>query len=95
MIYNKEEVSVNDAILNGVINILDNNATGEWQGTMTKLGNALKRVLPKNERMLLPSSPSNLRVSLNKVVNRLRNRRVSVRFERTAKTRLVSFCKTR
>ena len=90
----KTNVSKNDVsntIFNGVKSIVKRRAT-PWVGTMTELDQLLNRVnsTPKN----WPGSASALRVALNKVVNRLRNAGVSVRFKRSTdhtRTRLVEF----
>lgn len=85
-----QEVSVDDIVVNGVVSVMDNNQ--EWTGTMTDLMSTLGRTLGR--RTTLPGSPSALRVVLNRVVNRLRCRGVSVRFGRTkdhARTRYVRF----
>lgn len=83
-----------DAILSGVLTVLDKNDAQIWSGTMTELRMALVRVLGKKRSTWLPGSPGALRVALNRVVNRLRSRKVSVRFIRTpdhARTRVVKF----
>lgn len=77
-------------ILSGVLTLLDNN--NEWVGTMTDLSRMLVKCLGK--KVILPGSPSALRVVLNRVVNRLRCRGVSVKFNRAPnydRTRLVRF----
>lgn len=82
------EVSVDDSIVNGVMYLMD--TTNEWTGTMTQLNKLLK----KAGNRPLPGSPSALRVVLNRVVNRLRSRGVSVKFNReknTTRTRYVRF----
>lgn len=83
-------VSVDDMVVNGVMSVLDDNK--EWTGTMTDLGTTLSRTLGRG--VTLPGSPSALRVVLNRVINRLRCRGVSVRFGRTkdhTRTRYVRF----
>jgi hypothetical protein len=84
------QTSREDVILNGVLAVLDKKTT--WIGTMTDLQTDLVRVLGK--KTTLPRSPSALRVVLNRVVNRLRIRGVSVRFSRStdhSRTRYVKF----
>jgi hypothetical protein len=59
-----------------------------WLGTMTELMFAI------NGSALVTRNPANLRVVLNKVVNRLRNQRISVKFFREkdrTRTRFVQF----
>lgn len=83
--------TVNEVVFNGVMKVV--NKAG-WTGTMTKLTTALNKVLSKGQKVLLPRSPGALRVVLNRIVNRLRNRKVSVKFARTpdhARTRYVKF----
>lgn len=85
-----QSVDVNEVVFRGVVSILE--SQGEWVGTMTNLTTALNRILSKKQRALLPHSPGALRMVLNKVVNRLRNRRLSVKFVRTPdhkRTRLI------
>ena len=82
--------NVDDTVLDGVLVVLNTEKT--WTGTMTDLKSNLVKALGKKRD--LPRSPSALRVVLNKVVNRLRSRGVSVKFGRTkdrTRTRYVSF----
>ena len=88
---NKSE-SVDNLVLNGVLKLLDS-TNYSWIGTMTELNRVLAKKLG-NQSKYLPKSPSALRVVLNRVVNRLRNRKVSVKFARTTdhvRTRYVTF----
>lgn len=88
------EVNVNDVVFNSVLNFLDRQNVNVWTGTMTELSSGLIRVSGKKISSVLPGSPSALRVVLNRVVNRLRNRKVGVRFGRTTdhtRTRYVRF----
>jgi len=85
---------VDDVIFRGVSSIVERQSKGIWLGTMTELTTALNRVLSKNQRSISPGSPSALRVVINRVVNRLRNRGIGVRFGRTSdqsRTRFVRF----
>jgi hypothetical protein len=70
-----------ELVLNSVLNFINMNP--EWVGTMTTLRTKLTRMLGKNLSENLPKSPAALRMTLNKIVNRLRVRRVSVKFGRT------------
>jgi hypothetical protein len=84
--------NLEDTILDSVLTIIRKNDK-IWIGTMTALSEAIER-LNKNNAKKLPASPSSLRVVLNRVANRLRNRKVSVRFGRTTdhtRTRYVRF----
>lgn|SRR5271169_4245188 len=90
----KTNINVDEVILNGILTMLDKQAQHSWIGTMTELDVALERVLGRKHSNSLPGSPGALRVAVNRVINRLRSRRVSVKFSRTkdhARTRLVSF----
>jgi hypothetical protein len=85
---------INEIIFRGVISIVEGQSGSVWTGTMTNLTTALNRVLSRKQRTLLPGSPGALRVVINRVVNRLRNRGIGVRFGRTtdhARTRYVKF----
>lgn len=88
----KKNNNVSEVIFSGVKAIMKRRTT-PWQGTVTDLGDALEnRVnsMPAN----WPGSASALRVALNRVVNRLRNAGISVRFTRSTdhtRTRLVEF----
>ena len=85
---------VNNVIFRGITSVVDNQSSGIWVGTMSELTTALNRVLSRKQRTLLPGSPSALRMVINKVVNRIRNRGIGVRFGRTtdhARTRFVKF----
>lgn len=93
MTYNSKTVSVDNLVLEGVLKVL-NKDNSSWIGTMTELNMTLVKVLGKKQAFNLPGSPSALRVVLNRVVNRLRNRKVSVKFARTndhVRTRYVRF----
>jgi len=91
--------NVDDIVFRGVSSILEKQSKGMWIGTMTELTKALNSLLRKRQRTMkqrtiLPGSPSALRVVLNRVVNRLRNSGIGVRFVRTTdrvRTRLVRF----
>lgn len=82
-------MNINDAIMNSVLDVV--NSSQEWSGTMTDLGAKIKNRIPKDLRQEFPKSPRNLRVSLNKIVYRLRARGVSVKFNKQHGTRLVTF----
>ena len=85
---------VNDVVLGGILTVLDRSNVRSWSGTMTQLQTTLVRVVGKKNSTVLPGSPGALRVVINRVVNRLRSRSVSVRFSRTpdhARTRFVRF----
>lgn len=92
MASNSKTNEVSNTIFNGVRMMMKRRST-PWVGTMTELNDTLKnRVnsMPGD----WPGSASALRVALNKVVNRLRNAGVSVRFTRSTdhtRTRLVEF----
>ncbi len=91
---NTTNVNVDDVVLNGILEVLKKNNAKVWSGTMTELNSALVRVLGKRRSEILPGSPGALRIVTNRVVNRLRNRKVSVKFVRTTdhtRTRLVRF----
>jgi hypothetical protein len=91
--------SVEDVVFNGVMSVLRNRGVRKgrsWTCTMTDLSFALVSQLSRTELSVLPGSPSALRVVLNRVVNRLRNRSVSVKFGRTtdhSRTRFVRFAR--
>jgi len=90
----RENDQVSDSILTGVLTLLNRRTSGEWVGTMSELDNSLTRILGKKVPNNWPASPSALRVALNKAVNRLRVRKVAVRFGRTSdhtRTRYVKF----
>lgn len=83
----------NEVIFRGVTSVIEQSG-GIWKGTMTNLTTALNRVLSQRQRTLLPGSPGALRVVINRIANRLRNRGIGVRFGRTtdhARTRYVRF----
>lgn len=85
---------VNEIVTRGIISVMEGQSGSTWIGTMTNLTTALNRVLSRRQRTILPGSPGALRVVINRVANRLRNRGVGVRFGRTtdhARTRFVRF----
>ena len=88
--------SVDDIVFRSVSSIIERQTDGIWIGTMTELNTALNRVSSKRQRTILPGSPGALRVVINRVINRLRNRGIGVRFIRTTdhtRTRLVRFAR--
>jgi len=89
MISNKknDSIKIDNVVLNGVLSIIENN--GPFQGTMTELSSTLRKTLNKQQSKIIPESPSHLRVVLNRVIFRLRNRKVKVRFSRSNKMRSV------
>ncbi len=83
-----------EIVSRGVSSIMERRSV--WVGTMTELTSALNRVLSKKQRTLLPGSPSALRLTVNRVVNRIRSRGIGVRFGRTTdhvRTRFVRFAR--
>lgn len=89
-----DQINVDDMILNGVLTLVNNEPQNFWQGTMTELKTNLTKLVGKRLASYLPGSPSSLRIVINRMVNRLRNRKVSVKFKRTSdhmRTRLVRF----
>jgi hypothetical protein len=94
MANNNRTVDVDNVIFRGINSIVERQAEGTWIGTMSELNTALNRVLSKKQRTLLPGSPGALRVVINRVANRIRNRGIGVRFGRTtdhSRTRYVRF----
>lgn len=86
--------NVNDIVFRSISSVIDKNIDSIWTGTMTELMSSLNRVLSKKQRTILPGSPSALRIVINRIVNRLRNRGIGVKFVRTTdhnRTRLVKF----
>ena len=89
-----EPTDVNEIVFARINTVVSSQSGSNWTGTMTNLMTALNRVSSKRQRTLLPGSPGALRVVINRVVNRLRNRGIGVRFGRTtdhARTRYVKF----
>lgn len=74
MTLNSKTNTVDNDVLNSVLDLVSK--VHLWRGTMSDLGSSLKT---KN----LPKSPSALRTVINRIVNRLRTRGVSVKFGRT------------
>ena len=91
----KKNIDVNEMVFQSIVTIVDKQPNvSSWTGSMTNLMSALNRVLNKQQRSLLPGSPSALRLVVNRVTNRLRNRGIGVRFGRTTdhgRTRFVKF----
>jgi hypothetical protein len=88
------QTNVDNVVLGGILTVLDRSNVRSWSGTMTQLQATLVRIIGKKRSIVLPGSPGALRVVVNRVVNRLRSRSVSVKFSRTpdhARTRFVRF----
>ena len=91
---NDRRDNTEEIVLRGIVSVMERQTETVWTGTMTSLMTALNRVLSKHQRTVLPNSPSALRLVINRVVNRLRNRGIGVRFGRTTdhtRTRFVRF----
>lgn len=90
----QEEANIDEVVLSKVCTVIRNQSRSNWTGTMSRLMTALNKVSSRNQREILPGSPGALRVVINRVANRLRNRGIGVRFARTtdhARTRYVRF----
>lgn len=89
------KTNMEQIVLNGVLSVVNSQHENSiWTGTMTDLQNQISKNLSRSERKNLPGSPAALRIVLNRIVNRIRNKRVGVKFYRTpgfARTRLVKF----
>jgi hypothetical protein len=91
---NTTDISNDEVVLNGVLSMASSNKEQLWTGTMTQLNDTLVKVVGKKDSKMLPRSPSALRVVLNRIVNRLRSRKIGVKFGRTtdhSRTRFVKF----
>jgi hypothetical protein len=89
-----EETNVDELVFTKINTVVSNQSGSRWTGTMTNLMTALNRVSSRRQRGILPGSPGALRVVINRVANRLRNRGIGVRFGRTTdhtRTRFVRF----
>ena len=89
-----EPTNADEIVLGKLFTIIESQSGGKWTGTMTNLATALNRVASKRQREILPGSPGALRVVINRIANRLRNRGIGVKFGRTtdhARTRFVRF----
>ncbi len=94
MASNSREITLDDVVVNGIVRVRNRNKNKVWTGTMTELRSNLVKVLNKKQSAMLPGSPGALRVVVNRVINRLRSRAVSVKFARTPdhdRTRYVVF----
>ena len=79
-------------LLDAILEVLDR--SNLWVGTMTNLRLDLLKSLNKRLCSTVPGSPGALRVVLNRIINRLRARGVSVKFTRVpdrTRTRIVKF----
>lgn len=90
----QEEINVDEIVLGKICTVIRDQSESNWIGTMSRLMTALNKVSSKRQREILPGSPGALRVVINRIINRLRNRGIGVRFARTtdhARTRYVRF----
>lgn len=88
--------TVDDIVFNAVLQFVNDGKSTEWIGTMTQLNSSLKKILGKTNATFLPKSPSALRVVLNRLVNKIRKRKISVKFARDTdynRTRYVRFAR--
>ena len=78
-------------ILDGVLQVIRNSKSGEWVGTMTQLRRQVSRLVGQS---IVPRSPAAMRTTVNRILSRIRNAGVSVKFGRTTdsmRTRYVKF----
>lgn len=90
----QEEANIDEIVLSKVCSVLKDQSESNWIGTMSRLMTALNKVSSRRQREILPGSPGALRIVINRIANRLRNRGIGVRFARTtdhARTRFVRF----
>lgn len=86
-------MKTDEIVFTKVMTIVDQSGS-VWTGTMSNLRTALNRVSSRNQRDILPASPAALRLVVNRITNRLRNKGIGVRFSRSTdhkRTRLVRF----
>lgn len=90
---NKKVVNKNDdQLLSSILGVISKN--NSWAGTMTDLRLDLVKFLGKRNSVIVPGSPGALRVVINRILNKLRVRGVSVKFTRApdrTRTRFVRF----
>jgi hypothetical protein len=87
-------LDIDNLVLNQILSIVrynntDKVPTREWKGTMTSLR---KRILSKTNKLdkdLVPTTPQQLRLVMNRIANRIRTRGISVKFGRTNSERFV------
>ncbi len=88
---NKVYSEVDNLVVEYVAKFAQSNSN--WTGTMTDLGNGLTKLIGSKGKDSLPGSASALRRVIDRNIGRIRNRKVSVKFTRTAdkaRTRLVT-----
>ena len=90
---NTQKVTSDELVFRTVKHVVSTN--NAWVGTMTDLISEVSKIkLTKEEKSLMPKSPSSFRLTLNKVINRLRNKGISIKFTRGSdynRTRFVKF----
>lgn len=91
MALNREENTQETSIINGVLGMLQSTKT--WQGTMTQLSSAIKKNLNAKEAKNITTSPSSLRMTINRIINRLRSRGISITFGRDLDRNRTRFVK--
>lgn len=73
-------------VLNDLLKYLSRSKTG-WQGTMTELCETLNKRI--GNKVSVPNSPVSMRRVINRIIYRLRSRKVSVKFNRS-KQRIIT-----
>jgi len=84
---------VNNIVFNSIIEVVNNHPEQVWMGTMTQLQNAVRKISNKTNQQQLPKSPISLRLVINQIINRIRNRGVSVKFTRATDSKRTRFIK--
>lgn len=82
----KNSKNIDNIVLNAVVSFVESKKTktSEMTYTMTQLNNAIIKTIGKKTVEQWPGSPAALRVVLNRLVNKLRARKVSLSFSKTA-----------
>jgi len=92
---NPQKVTSDELVFRGIKSMIRNRRS--WSGTMTDLISVIRNTkLSTEENHVMPKGPAALRVVVNRVVNRLRSRGISVKFGRTTdhmRTRFVKFAR--
>jgi hypothetical protein len=84
----------NELVFTKMLTMISELSANNWTGTMSNLMSVLNKISSRRQREMLPGSPSALRIVLNRIANRLRNRGISIKFGRTTdhmRTRFVKF----
>ena len=86
----QKQKTVDNIILNAVQNVVSKRGDKGIDATLTQVQKTIYTNISKEDRKILPKSPSSLRIVLNRIINRLKVRGIRLNFTRTNSKRICT-----